>query len=348
MAFYGVVLDFPASAASADQSVDSEKSTSADKSAGGDKSTSTDKGTAAELTNTSEPNLGDTSIQLDAKEADKLEALENHFFGRPYPHEPVERRILRLERFVFGTEYSGGFSGRLAKLAESLVFVEPDGTKRTVALTKPSPPAAPAAPAVSVPDTVTGNGGEAAATTGSDGAMPGLDAADASAAAPGKGDYIQKDYKSESGQSAGNDAPSIAPIVTMAVPNVTPPPPRAKQVVLHVTKESFPSEGKPQQLIKELTYAIKVHPLDPDLQFQRAKALIQIDKYDNALADLSDAIMNQPNKSDYYIARAWVYMKLGNSVLAADDIKQARFVDPGLPAKIDLSQPSSTSPSSSQ
>jgi hypothetical protein len=39
-------------------------------------------------------------------------------------------------------------------------------------------------------------------------------------------------------------------------------------------------------------------------------------------------------------------MKLGNSVLAADDIKQARFVDPGLPAKIDLTEPSRDSASS--
>ena len=211
-----------------------------------------------------------------------------------------------------------------------------------------------------MPDSVTGNGEapSTAAVTGTEGAMSGSDTAEAAASSETKSDYIQRDYKPAGGQPFDNESVNVAPKeapsvqaaeqvpVPMSVPNVTPPPPRPKQVVLHVSKESFPSDGSPQRLIKELTYAIKVHPLDPDLQYQRAKASIQLDKYENALEDLSDAIMNQPNKSDYYIARAWVYMKLGNSVLAADDIKQARFVDPGLPAKIDLSQPSRTSASS--
>ncbi len=295
--------------------------------------------------------VGNASVVLDTQQTAKLEALEDHFFGRMYPHEPVDRRILRLERFVFGKEYSGAFPGRLVKLEETLTMVEPDGTKRTVALTKPSPQPQAVAPEASTAPGAT----EAADGIPSIASMNVADATAGNADVDSKTEYIQKDYKPDAGSSEQIAvAPPMAPVVAAPVkpeeqlikPNMTPPPPRPKQVVLHVSKDSFPSDGKPQQLIKELTLAIKVHPLDPDLQYQRAKALIQLDKYENALADLSDAIMNQPNKSDYYIARAWVYMKLGNSVLAADDIKQARFVDPGLPAKIDLTEPSRDSASS--
>jgi tetratricopeptide (TPR) repeat protein len=113
---------------------------------------------------------------------------------------------------------------------------------------------------------------------------------------------------------------------------------KPKVLVLKVSKGFFATEGKPGEIIKELDQAIRVHPSDPDLMYERAKAYIQIDKFSNALNDLSDAIIGQPNKSEYYIARAWCYKKLGNSYLAADDLKQARVVDPSLPPQIDLLQ----------
>jgi len=79
-----------------------------------------------------------------------------------------------------------------------------------------------------------------------------------------------------------------------------------------------------------------VHPSDADLYFERAKAMIQMDKISAAINDLADAIRNQPNRSEYYLARAWCYKRLGNTYLAEDDIKQARFVNPALPKDINL------------
>ena len=116
--------------------------------------------------------------------------------------------------------------------------------------------------------------------------------------------------------------------------------------VLHCNKNLFPVDGVPTQVIRELSVAIKVHPSDPDLMFERAKAEMLLNRIDNALSDLSDAILNSPNRSLYYLARAWCYKQSGNSVLANDDLKQAKFVDPGLPAKIDFLPASANSDTS--
>lgn len=107
-----------------------------------------------------------------------------------------------------------------------------------------------------------------------------------------------------------------------------------RPVELSVTKKTFPTLLQPEQVIHNLSDAIRDNPKDAELMYQRAKAFIQVDKLDRALSDLSDAIEFNPNRSDFYLARAWVYHLLGNPVMADLDIKQAQFVDPKFPAKI--------------
>ena len=77
-------------------------------------------------------------------------------------------------------------------------------------------------------------------------------------------------------------------------------------------------------------------PKNPTLLFKRARAYIQLKKYENAVNDLSDALMNNPNNASYYLCRALVYHLIGTDVLATEDIKQAQFCDPGLPKVIDF------------
>ena len=55
--------------------------------------------------------VDDAASKLSKDELTQLELLENHFFGRLHPSEVLDRRIERLERFVFGIQGSGAEYG---------------------------------------------------------------------------------------------------------------------------------------------------------------------------------------------------------------------------------------------
>lgn len=105
------------------------------------------------------------------------------------------------------------------------------------------------------------------------------------------------------------------------------------QEPLHLRAALFASGG---DKIGDISSAISLDPKNPTLLFKRARAYIQLKKYENAVNDLSDALMNNPNNASYYLCRALVYHLIGTDVLATEDIKQAQFCDPGLPKVIDF------------
>ena len=268
--------------------------------------------------------------ELDEQLEKKLEDLESHFFGHIYRTEPAERRVVRLERFVFGTESGGPYLTRINHIASTLSVADPDGTKREIKLHRKEAPPQPVAqeqpqqqptqePQRQAQDTGEGGGNSI----------------------PNIVDSPEEHTVKTPLESATPVMPPRAPQVVMtpaAISAEMKQPP--KMLVLQVSKGTFATTSNPGESIKELDVAIRVHPSDAELMFERAKVWIQMDKLSSALNDLSDAIMHDPNKSSYYLARAWCYKKLGNSYLAADDVKQARFVDPSLPLKIDLLQTS--------
>lgn len=102
---------------------------------------------------------------------------------------------------------------------------------------------------------------------------------------------------------------------------------------LHLRASLFASGA---DKIGDISSAISMDPKNPALLFKRARAYIQLKKYENAVNDLSDALMNNPNNASYYLCRALVYHLIGTDVLATEDIKQAQFCDPGLPKVIDF------------
>ncbi|MBS1953612.1 MAG: tetratricopeptide repeat protein [Cyanobacteria bacterium SZAS-4] len=105
------------------------------------------------------------------------------------------------------------------------------------------------------------------------------------------------------------------------------------QEPLHLRAALFASGA---DKIGDINSAISMDPKNPTLLFKRARAYIQLKKYENAVNDLSDALMNNPNNASYYLCRALVYHLIGTDVLATEDIKQAQFCDPGLPKVIDF------------
>ncbi|CAN5414027.1 hypothetical protein BH10CYA1_BH10CYA1_01790 [soil metagenome] len=112
------------------------------------------------------------------------------------------------------------------------------------------------------------------------------------------------------------------------------------QEPLHLRPALFASGA---DKIGDISSAISLDPKNPTLLFKRARAYIQLKKYENAVNDLSDALMNNPNNASYYLCRALVYHLIGTDVLAAEDIKQAQFCDPGLPKVIDFDNSASKS-----
>ncbi len=273
--------------------------------------------------------------ELGPKLAKKLQELESHFFGHLYVTDEIEKRIVRLERFVFGTESGGPFLTRIEHIASSLNLTDPDGTKREVKLSpkqQPKAEAPAAATAAQDPPAAEANGETVA--PGSEPPVPQLsDLTKTQAIAPKPAESPDEKVlppQMEVTPVLGSTPRKIAEISTAVVDE------KPRGPVLQVTKDFFSTVGKPSEIIKELDMAIRVHPNDPELMFERGKAYIQLNKYNTALNDLSDAIMNQPNKSAYYIARAFCYKNLGNSYLAADDVKQAHFVDPSLPPQVDF------------
>jgi len=249
--------------------------------------------------------------ETDPETARKLQLLEAHFFGHLYVNDQVAKRVSRLEQFVFGVESGGPFITRLNKVEETLHVKDPDGTKREIPLVRPEPkvnqpsqqPVAPSTEATpAIPDVV--NQQQSNPTPGP----------------PPSPAELEKAALSSASQS-------------QPVSSDEPP---AQAIPLKVTKERFSPSGKPSEIVRQLDIALRVHPSDADLYFERAKAMIQMDKISAAINDLADAIRNQPNRSEYYLARAWCYKRLGNTYLAEDDIKQARFVNPALPKDINL------------
>ena len=256
----------------------------------------------------------------------KLEDLESHFFGHIYRSEPADKRVARLERFVFGTEAGGPIPTRINHIAGTLTVADPDGTKREIKLHPKE--AQPVAQEQS-------------------GQQPSQSTQETEQSGNNSIPNIVNSSEEHTVKTPSEAAIPIAtPIPTtrpnqMVVAPVMPAPgsdQSSKVLVLQVTKSTFATPGNPGESIRELDVAIRVHPSDAELMFERAKAWIQMDKFSSALNDLSDAILHDPNKSAYYLARAWCYKKLGNTYLAADDVKQARFVNPSLPPQIDLLQ----------
>jgi tetratricopeptide (TPR) repeat protein len=133
--------------------------------------------------------------------------------------------------------------------------------------------------------------------------------------------------------------PPMTPVLTKAEVAAPDPPPPEDNIVLHISKERFDISGiKPDSYIHQVTSAMAMNPQEFSLAFERAKAEIQLNRWDRALSDLCDAINFIPSNPEYYLARAYVYTKLGNSVLARADLKQARFYNTKLPKNIDFEE----------
>ncbi len=106
--------------------------------------------------------------------------------------------------------------------------------------------------------------------------------------------------------------------------------PAAKHEVVFLDSQYFSLKGDPERMVRQYHDAIRNNPSDSSLYFRKAKALIQLGDWHNALICLNDALQLSPNRPTYYLGRAYVYCRQGKRVLAEQDLEQARFYDPRL------------------
>lgn len=103
---------------------------------------------------------------------------------------------------------------------------------------------------------------------------------------------------------------------------------------IYLDAQFFSVKGDPRSIAKEYQDAIRANGSDPELHFLRAKALIQLEDWHNAMACLNEAIQLSPNRANYYLGRAYVYFRQGKTVLAEQDLAQAKFQDKSLGDKV--------------
>jgi tetratricopeptide (TPR) repeat protein len=256
----------------------------------------------------------------------RLAALEDHFYCRDFPGEDPDKRMSRLEKLVFGEPLSGGIEENLSRLEQFLQAADPEGKHISLNAAKAPVPNVNLATqkssertprAVSANQTGTCDGSPARPATGP--VTEAVTGGDPPANLEGK---QLASGNTKMAQTNASSSLKQEPVVA----------------ILHVSQDRFAVSDSPQELVQSFSKAIRYNPQIADYSFQRAKAFIQLGRFDRALVDLSDAIQKVPNNPEYYLARAFVFARLGDSVTAQENLNAARFYKPDLPQNIDFAK----------
>ncbi len=105
---------------------------------------------------------------------------------------------------------------------------------------------------------------------------------------------------------------------------------------LKLTASYFSNEPNPKAAYESMCQATDVNFNNPEFYFRKAKILIQLGNWAKAMTELKGVIVDDPNKYEYYLARALCYHKLSMEALAQADIRTAKFKNPLLPESIEF------------
>jgi tetratricopeptide (TPR) repeat protein len=90
----------------------------------------------------------------------------------------------------------------------------------------------------------------------------------------------------------------------------------------------YVSQQKFQEAIADYSEALKVKAKDPDIFERRAYAEMQLKDYDKALHDYNEAIKLSPEEPKYYQVRAFIYQTKGDFKAAMADVDKILKLDP--------------------
>jgi hypothetical protein len=106
------------------------------------------------------------------------------------------------------------------------------------------------------------------------------------------------------------------------------------QSVLVLTSGYFCNEKNPRAAYSEACAQQAAHFNEPAYYFRKVKVLIQLGNFSKADQELKGLLVDNPNNSDYHLARAYCYHRLGNKMAALDHLTMAQFHNPTLPKEI--------------
>lgn len=113
--------------------------------------------------------------------------------------------------------------------------------------------------------------------------------------------------------------------------------PSADQKLI-LTASYFSNVANPKEALKAAYEASAANFNKVESYWNKAKILIQLGKWDAAAACLKGCIVDDPNKSDFYLARALCYHHTKQHGLAAADIETAKFKNPLLSRNIEFGE----------
>ena len=90
----------------------------------------------------------------------------------------------------------------------------------------------------------------------------------------------------------------------------------------------YVSQKKFQEAIADYSEALKIKSDDPNVYERRAYAEMQLKDYDKALHDYNEAIKLSPEETKYYQVRALIYQTKGDFKAALADVDKILKVDP--------------------
>jgi len=90
----------------------------------------------------------------------------------------------------------------------------------------------------------------------------------------------------------------------------------------------YVGQKKFQEAVADYSEALKIKSDDPNVYERRAYAEMQLKDYDKALHDYNEAIKHSPEEAKYYQVRALIYQNKGNLKAALADAEKTLQLDP--------------------
>jgi len=100
----------------------------------------------------------------------------------------------------------------------------------------------------------------------------------------------------------------------------------------------FSNVENPDKAYTAACEAGDAHFNNVEFLFNKAKINIQRQKWSAAEQQLKNALIDDPNRWDFYLARAYCYFKMKRNGLAMSDLENAKFKNPTLPRDIEFGE----------
>ncbi len=125
---------------------------------------------------------------------------------------------------------------------------------------------------------------------------------------------------------------------TTSISNSTQKTNLASPQKLVLSWKYFSNVENPDKAYQSACEAGDAHFNNVEFLFNKAKINIQRQKWSAAEQQLKNALIDDPNRWDFYLARAYCYYKMKRNALAMSDLENAKFKNPTLPREIEFGE----------